>query len=95
MPDSAGAHGAANDATVSVVANDPADVERRLKRLRADVVMSQRVLDELVAGQELTDAKAAQVAKLYEAKQREVKKMVTAARRAVKDAEAALKAEEG
>lgn len=93
MPDPVEAAASANDATVAAVATD-ADPQRRLSRLRADVVQTQRVLDELVEGAARAEAKAVEVDKVYKAKARETDKMITAARRAVKDAESALKAEE-
>jgi N-methylhydantoinase B/oxoprolinase/acetone carboxylase alpha subunit len=93
MPETASARAGALDATIAVDENAPSP-EQKLKRLRADVAQCQRVVDELVEGQDRADAKARHVESVYKAKQRETEKMITAARRALKDAKAALKAEE-
>lgn len=93
MPEPGSAQAGANDATVAAVTNSP-DAAQVLRRLYADVVQCQRVLDELLEGADRQAAKAAEVEKIYKAKAKETEKAIAAAKRELKDAQGALKAVE-
>ncbi len=106
MAEPSGARAAALKAEVAVAENpdpatadenplEPADRERRLRRLRADVEMCQRVVDEMGDAPAKVEAKYAQRVKHQAAELKAAKRSVADAERALKAAQKALADEEG